>query len=63
MTGATREDGDLSGDGTVSGSDYTEVITYWGTGTPPLEPGTIPEPATLAILLLGGLAALFRQPS
>ena len=61
MTGATREQGDLSGDGTVAGADYTEVVTYWGTGTPPPEPGSIPEPATLAILALGVLALLRRR--
>lgn len=61
-TGATHADGDLSGDGTVSGPDYTEVITYWGTGTPPPpEPGTIPEPATLGLLLIGGLALLRKR--
>ena len=62
-TGATREQGDLSGDGTVSGSDYTEVITYWGTGTPPPPepPSDIPEPATLGLLLIGGLALLRRR--
>ena len=61
MTGATRTDGDLSGDGTVSGPDYTEVITYWGSGTPPPEPGAIPEPATLGLLLAGALAGLIRR--
>ena len=59
---ATREQGDLSGDGTVAGADYTEVITYWGTGTPlPPEPGIIPEPATLGLLLAGALAGLIRR--
>ena len=58
---ATRSQGDLSGDGTVSGPDYTEVITYWGTGTPPEPPSSIPEPATLGLLLLGGLVMLRRR--
>ena len=61
MSGASREQGDLSGDGTVGGTDYTEVITYWGTGTAPPEPGAIPEPATLGLLLGGGLALLMRK--
>ncbi len=61
MSGATREDGDLNGDGTVTGADYTEVITYWGTGTPPAEPRTIPEPATLALLLVGALMGIVRR--
>ena len=60
-TGQTREQGDLDGDGTVSGPDYTEVVTYWGTGTPPPEPtSAIPEPATLALLLISSLT-LFRK--
>ena len=35
MNPATRLQGDLNDDGTVSGFDYTEVITYWDAGTPP----------------------------
>ena len=62
MTGATREQGDLNGNGTVDGPDYTEVLTYWGAGIPPLEPPSgIPEPATLGLLLIGGLALLGRR--
>ena len=61
MTGASLEQGDLNGDGTVSGPDYTEVITFWGTGTPPPEPVAIPEPATLGLLVVGGLAILRRR--
>ena len=60
MSPATRLEGDLSGDDTVSGLDYTEVITYWGTGTPP-EPGAVPEPATLGLLMVGGLVLLRRR--
>ena len=44
-------------EGFVGADDYSEVLTYWGTGTPPQITGT-PEPATLALLLLGGLALL-----
>ena len=51
QSGLGREYGDLNGNGTVDGPDYTEVIAYWGT----------PEPATLGLLLLGGLAALIRR--
>ena len=40
------------------GDDYVEVLTYWGSGTPP-EP--IPEPATVGLLALGGLALLRRR--
>ena len=62
MNPATREQGDLSGDGFVTGHDYTEVVSYWGTGTPPPEPPSgIPEPATLGLLIMGGLAILRRR--
>ena len=49
--GLSRQEGDLSGDGFVGGDDYTEVLTYWGT----------PEPATLGLVILGGLAVLIRR--
>ncbi len=52
--------GDFSGDGFVGGDDYTIILTGWGTGVPP-EPSTIPDPATLGLLLLGGLALLRRR--
>ena len=58
MTGASRENGDLSGDGTVSGLDYTEVINNWGEGFPPEPPSNVPEPATIVLLLAGGLIVL-----
>ena len=58
IAGAIRSQGDLDGDGFVGGSDYSEVLGYWGTGTPP---EAVPEPATLALLLLGGLALLRRR--
>ena len=54
--------GDLNGNGIVDGPDYTEVLSYWGTGTPPGPcEGAIPEPATLGLLLAGGLAMLRRR--
>ncbi len=54
---ATRGDGDLNSDNAVTGLDYTEVITYWNTGTPG-EPGAIPEPATICLLALAGTVLL-----
>ena len=59
-----REQGDLNGDFFVGGDDYSEVLTYWGTGTPPESVITItPEPATIALLLLGGLVMMRRRQS
>ena len=57
---ATRGEGDLNSDNAVTGLDYTEVITYWNTGTP--EPGeAIPEPATICLLALAGTVLLARR--
>ena len=50
QTGATWEQGDLTGDGFVGADDYVEVLSHWGDGSLPPQP--IPEPATLAFLLL-----------
>ncbi len=62
QSGLGREFGDLNDNGVVDGPDYTEVLTYWGTGSPPEPPsGAIPEPATLALLLLGGFAIVRRR--
>ncbi len=62
QSGLGRTAGDLNGNGVVDGLDYTEVISYWTAGTFPPEPGALPEPATLALLLIGSLALLRRRP-
>lgn len=56
-----RGDGDLNDDNFIGGDDYTEVLTYWGTGIPP-EMTPAPEPATLALLLLSSLVLIRRKP-
>ena len=54
-----REFGDLNGNGIVDGPDYAEVLSYWATGSPPEPPSqATPEPATLGLVLIGGLALL-----
>ncbi|GAB4188288.1 MAG: hypothetical protein Kow00105_02940 [Phycisphaeraceae bacterium] len=52
--------GDPSGDGFVGIEDLNTVLGNWNAGTPPAG-AAVPEPATLALLGLGGLAALRRR--
>ena len=66
LSGATREQGDLSGNHIVDGPDYTEVLSHWGNGIPP-EPSELPEaiaampePATVWMMILAG-AILARR--
>ena len=48
---------DPSGDGLVGQDDLDFVLSDWGKGTPP----SVPEPATLSLLTLGGLAVMRRK--
>ncbi|XAM00625.1 PEP-CTERM sorting domain-containing protein [Phycisphaeraceae bacterium D3-23] len=50
--------GDASGDGFVNQTDLDIVLNHWGDGTPP---GTVPEPASAALLALGAFAVLKRR--
>ncbi len=60
LSGATPSQGDLNGNGVVDGPDYTEVLSYWSPAPEP--PGErTPEPATLGLLLVGGLVLLRRR--
>ncbi len=53
--------GDASGDGIVGLADMDAVLNNWNAGTPPTaEVSLIPEPTSLALLSLGGLAMLRR---
>jgi len=51
---------DPSGDGFVGIGDLNTVLGNWNAGTPPLAASAVPEPGTLALLGLGGLAVLRR---
>ena len=52
---------DPSGDGFVGIDDLNEVLGNWNAGTPPTAGAAVPEPATLALFGLAGLAALRRR--
>ncbi|MEZ6192250.1 MAG: PEP-CTERM sorting domain-containing protein [Phycisphaerales bacterium] len=52
--------GDPSGDGFVGITDLNLVLGNWNAGTPPAG-SAVPEPATLALLGLGGMALLKRR--
>lgn len=60
ISDAERSQGDLTGDGFVGADDYVQVLTYWGTSPAP-EP--LPEPASLGLLFVAGLALLRRHPA
>ena len=50
---------DINGDDFVGQIDLDHVLGDWGRGTPPTPP--VPEPATAALIGIGGLAALRRR--
>ncbi len=52
---------DPSGDGFVGINDLNEVLSNWNAGTPPTADAAVPEPASLALIGLGGLALSRRQ--
>ncbi len=53
--------GDPSGDGFVGLDDLDFVLTNWNNGTPPSSGAAVPEPASLVLLGLGGMALLKRR--
>ncbi|MFP4053472.1 MAG: dockerin type I domain-containing protein, partial [Phycisphaerae bacterium] len=63
-TDATWEEGDFNGDGKVSLADLSALAGNWNigvsnAGSMPLT--NVPEPATLSLLAMGGLATLIRR--
>ncbi len=53
--------GDPSGDGFVGLDDLDFVLVNWNNGTPPSSGSAVPEPASLVLLGLGGMALLKRR--
>jgi hypothetical protein len=51
---------DINGDGFVGIADLNIVLGNWNAGTPPAA-SAVPEPATMALLGLGGLTVLRRR--
>ncbi|XAM01126.1 PEP-CTERM sorting domain-containing protein [Phycisphaeraceae bacterium D3-23] len=58
-TTGTTATGDANGDGVTNQLDLDIVDANWGEGTPPSS--VIPEPGSLAVLAVGGLALLRRR--
>jgi PEP-CTERM motif len=56
-----RLKGDPSGDGFVGIVDLNVVLGNWNAGTPPADGSVVPEPASLALFTMAGLAALGRR--
>jgi hypothetical protein len=58
QTGDPGMPGDANGDGVVSAGDYASVQANFGNTAPTM---TIPEPATMSLLVLGGVGILRKR--
>ena len=57
-SGGTRSTGDLDGDGTIADDDLSILLAYWSARPMPAD---VPEPATSAVVFLGGGLLLVRR--
>ena len=57
----TASQGDFNGDYTVDFLDFQKLLDYWNPGGWNFAPAQTPEPASLSLILLGGLALLRRS--
>ena len=55
------QQGDFNGDYTVDFLDFQKLLDYWNPGGWNFAPAQTPEPASLSLILLGGLALLRRS--
>ena len=60
-TGDEWGEGDLNESGTADDDDLSLLLANWGAGCSPAPGEAIPEPATLALLVFGGLALIRRR--
>jgi probable HAF family extracellular repeat protein len=60
-TGAGWAGGDCNGDGVVDFLDFQNLLNYWSPGGSNFAFSEAPEPATLTLILLGGMALLRRS--
>jgi len=51
---------DFDGDNLVDGADFNHILTNWGAGGAPLM-ADVPEPATMTLLVIGGVALIRRR--
>ncbi len=61
-SGSTWGTGDLNENGTVNDDDLSLLLANWGAGSSPA-PEAVPEPMTITLLALGGLALIRRRSS
>ena len=54
--------GDFSGDGFVDDDDLSLLLSHWGAGIPAMNGSAAPEPATVVLMLCGGISLLRRKP-
>jgi len=59
-TGDNWDKADFDADGTVDGADFNHILTNWSAGGAPLM-ADVPEPATMTLLVIGGIALIRRK--